>query len=147
MAEESPTRPIIRIMHTEDYRKVYALWSRCTGFSMKDEDDSEDAIHAFLDRNPGTCFVAEDAEGNIIGAILAGTDGRRSRIYHTAVDANARGMGIGTLLVNHVADALRSLGLPKIAVGVLADNTSGNEFWEGQGFAIRDDLIYRELPL
>lgn len=147
VTRQAPNAPVIRIMHAEDYRNVYALWSRCAGFSMKKEDDSEEAILTFLNRNPSTCFVAEDAEGNIVGAILAGTDGRRSRIYHTAVDANARGMGIGTLLVNHVADALRSLGLPKIAVGVLADNTSGNEFWEGQGFAIRDDLIYRELPL
>ncbi len=134
-------------MCIEDYPKVYELWSRCTGFSMKEEDDSEDAIRAFLNRNPDTCFVAEDAEGNIVGAILAGTDGRRSRIYHTAVDAKTRGMGIGALLVNHVADALRSLGLPKVAVGVLAGNTAGNDFWERQGFAVRGDLIYRELPI
>ena len=91
--------------------------------------------------------MTEDAEGNIVGAILAGTDGRRSRICHTAVDASARGMGIGSFLVNHVAEALRSLGLRKVAVGVLADNTAGNDFWERQGFAVRDDLIYRELPL
>lgn len=114
---------------------------------MKEEDDSEEAILAFLDRNPNTCFVAEDTEGAIVGAILAGTDGRRSRIYHTAVDPNARGMGIGAMLVSHVAEALRTLGLRKVAVGVLADNTAGNDFWERQGFAVRYDLIYRELPL
>ncbi len=147
MTKQTPIAPVIRIMRAEDYRNVHALWSRCTGFSIKESDDSEEAILAFLNRNPSTCFVAEDAEGNIVGAILAGTDGRRSRIYHTAVDANTRGVGIGTLLVNHVAEALRSLGLQKVAVGVLADNTAGNEFWERQGFAIRDDLIYRELPL
>ena len=110
MTKQTPIAPVIRIMRAEDYRNVHALWSRCTGFSIKESDDSEEAILAFLNRNPSTCFVAEDAEGNIVGAILAGTDGRRSRIYHTAVDANTRGMGIGTLLVNHVAEALRSLG-------------------------------------
>ena len=39
------------------------------------------------------------------------------------------------------------IGLPKVAVGVPADNDAGNDFWERQGFAVRDDLVYRELPL
>ena len=98
-------------------------------------------------RNPDTCFVAEDDGGRIIGAILAGHDSRRSRIYHTAVDPDARGMGIGSLLVGRVVEALRAIGLPKVAVGVPADNDAGNDFWEHQGFAVRDDLVYRELPL
>lgn len=85
--------------------------------------------------------------GNIIGAILAGHDGRRSRIYHTAVHPEARGMGVGSLLAGHAVEALRALGLPKVAVGVYADNKAGNDFWEQQGFAIRDDLVYRELSL
>ena len=82
-----------------------------------------------------------------IGAILSGHDGRRSRIYHTAVSPDARGMGVGSLLVGHVIEALRTLGLPKVAVGVYADNEAGNEFWERQGFQVRNDLVYRELPL
>lgn len=56
-------------------------------------------------------------------------------------------MGVGSLLVGHVIEALRTLGLPKVAVGVYADNEAGNKFWERQGFQVRDDLVYRELPL
>lgn len=105
--------PTIRRMKIEDYPLVYGLWTRCTGFTMRDIDDSEDAIKTFLKRNPDTCFVAEDDGGRIIGAILAGHDSRRSRIYHTAVDPDARGMGIGSLLVGRVVEALRAIGLPK----------------------------------
>lgn len=144
------TEPIamtIRHMKIEDYSLVYGLWTRCTGFTMRDIDDCEDAIKTFLKRNPDTCFVTEDDGGRIIGAILAGHDSRRSRIYHTAVDPDARGMGIGSLLVGRVVEALRAIGLPKVAVGVPADNDAGNDFWEHQGFAVRDDLVYRELPL
>lgn len=96
------TEPIamtIRHMKIEDYPLVYELWIRCTGFTMRDIDDCKDAIKTFLERNPNTCFVAEDDGGKIIGAILAGHDGRRSRIYHTAVDPDARGRGIGSILV------------------------------------------------
>ena len=148
--EGNMTEPIamtIRHMKIEDYPLVYELWIRCTGFTMRDIDDCKDAIKTFLERNPNTCFVAEDDGGRIIGAILAGHDGRRSRIYHTAVDPDARGMGIGSLLVGRVVEALRAIGLPKVAVGVPADNDAGNDFWEHQGFAVRDDLAYRELPL
>ena len=132
------TEPIamtIRHMKIEDYPLVYGLWTRCTGFTMRDIDDCEDAIKTFLKRNPDTCFVAED------------DDGRRSRIYHTAVDPDARGRGIGSMLVGRVVETLRAIGLPKVAVGVPADNDAGNDFWERQGFAVRDDLVYRELPL
>ena len=107
-----PTALTIRHMKIEDYPLVYGLWTRCTGFTMRDIDDSEDAIKTFLKRNPDTCFVAEDDGGRIIGAILAGHDSRRSRIYHTAVDPDARGMGIGSLLVGRVVEALRAIGLP-----------------------------------
>ena len=129
-----PTALTIRHMKIEDYPLVYGLWTRCTGFTMRDIDDCKDAIKTFLKRNPDTCFVAED-------------DGRRSRIYHTAVDPDARGRGIGSMLVGRVAETLRTIGLPKVAVGVPADNDAGNDFWERQGFAVRDDLVYRELPL
>ena len=82
--EGNMTEPIamtIRHMKIEDYPLVYGLWTRCTGFTMRDIDDCEDAIKTFLKRNPDTCFVTEDDDGRIIGAILAGNDGRRSRIY------------------------------------------------------------------
>ena len=43
---------------------------------MRDVDDCEDAIKTSLKHNPDTCFAAEDDGGRVIGAILAGHDGR-----------------------------------------------------------------------
>ena len=74
----------IRRMQIGDYDEVHALWLSCTGMGLNDLDDSRDGIRRFLERNPETCFVAED-EGKIVGVILAGSDGRRGYIYHTAV--------------------------------------------------------------
>ena len=131
------TEPIamtIRHMKIEDYPLVYELWIRCTGFTMRDIDDCKNAIKTFLERNPNTCFVAEDDGGRIIGAILAGHDGRRSRIYHTAVDPDARGRGIGSILVGRVVETLRAIGLPKVAVGVPSDNDAGNDFHTADKF-------------
>lgn len=137
------TEPIamtIRHMKIEDYPLVYGLWTRCTGFTMRDIDDCEDAIKTFLKRNPDTCFVAEDDDGRIIGAILAGNDGRRSRIYHTAVDPDARGRGIGSMLVGRVVETLRAIGLPKVAVGV--PQTTMPATISGNGRALQSVTIW-----
>ncbi|MBQ3401344.1 MAG: GNAT family N-acetyltransferase, partial [Lachnospiraceae bacterium] len=66
---------MIRAMTVNDYEKVYDLWMSCRGMGLNDLDDSAEGIARFLQRNPGTCFVA--AEGDAIaGAVLAGPDGR-----------------------------------------------------------------------
>nr|WP_242506154.1 GNAT family N-acetyltransferase [Bifidobacterium pseudolongum] len=47
------------------------------------------------------------------GAILAGHDGRRGYIYHTAVNPAYRHQGIGTALVNAALHALANEGIIK----------------------------------
>ena len=132
-------------MVIEDYEKVYQLWMSCTGMGLNNLDDSKEGIEKFLKRNPETCFVAE--EGEIVGVILAGNDGRRGYIYHTAVHPDYRKKGIAAKLVEHVEKAMEELGINKIALVVFDRNTAGNSFWEKQGFTVRDDLIYRNKAL
>lgn len=62
---------MIRLMKTEDYDGVLALWHACTGMGLNNLDDSREGIERFLKRNPGTCFVSEN-DGRINGVILAG---------------------------------------------------------------------------
>jgi len=92
-----------------DYDKVYSLWLSCKGMGLNDLDDSKEGIARYLERNPETCFVAEDDE-KIIGVIIAGHDGRRGYIYHTAVSPDHRGQGIGTKLVDTAMKALKDQG-------------------------------------
>lgn len=61
---------------------------------------------------------------------MAGNDGRRGYIYHTAVDPQYRNQGIATLLVDNVLSALERQGINKVALVVFEKNTSGNAFWE-----------------
>ena len=139
----------IRNMKTEDYDAVYALWLSCPGMGLNDVDDSREGIARFLDRNPESCFVAEDG-GKIVGVILAGNDGRRGYIHHTAVSSERQREGIATALVNTAMDALESLGISKAALVVFDRNEIGNAFWEHIGFSVRHDLVYRNrniIPL
>lgn len=135
----------IRTMTIADYDKVYALWLSCKGMGLNNLDDSCEGIERFLKRNPDTCFVAED--GELVGVIIAGNDGRRGYIYHTAVSPDHRRKGIAKALVNAALNALRDLGINKTALVVFERNADGNAFWESAGFTPRGDLVYRNKAL
>ena len=133
----------IRLMTPADYPACYDLWLRTPGMGLNRVDDSADGIARYLKRNPSTCFVAEE-EGRIVGVILAGHDGRRGHISHTAVDSAFRRRGIGGQLVAHTMAALEQEGITKVNLVVFSRNETGNTFWESMGFTVRTDLIYRD---
>lgn len=132
----------IRVMHKEDYERIYDLWIHTPGMGLNNVDDSREGIGKFLKRNPSTCFVAEN-DGEIIGVILCGHDGRRGFIYHTTVKLAYRKQGIGKKLVDAAMNALEEEGIQKTALVVFSHNDTGNAFWEKLGFTSREDLTYR----
>ena len=133
----------IRLMTPADYPACYDLWLRTPGMGLNSVDDSADGIARYLKRNPSTCFVAEE-EGRIVGVILAGHDGRRGHISHTAVDSAFRRRGIGGQLVAHTMAALEQEGITKVNLVAFSRNETGNAFWESMGFTVRTDLTYRD---
>jgi len=136
----------IRKMSIDDYEEVYKLWISTPGMGLNDIDDSKAGIEKYLKRNPNTCFVVE-ISGKIVGVILAGHDGRRGFIYHTAVSEEYRNRGICSLLTDNAIKALRAEGIIKAALVVFETNEIGNEFWEHKGFIERKDLKYRNKTL
>lgn len=137
---------MIRTMNISDYEAVRQLWLSCPGMGLNTVDDSREGIQRFLLRNPDTCFIAEE-EGLIVGAIMAGNDGRRGYIYHTAVSPTRQKQGIGSQLVCSALSALQAAGITKVALVAFKKNETGNRFWESQGFTCREDLFYRNKTL
>ena len=136
----------IRLMTIKDYEQVYSLWINTPGMGLNNLDDSKEGIEKYLKRNPNTCFVAED-EGNIIGVILSGHDGRRGFIHHTTVSQSYRNQGIGKRLVDAAIGALDQEGINKVALVAFERNELGNTFWEHVGFERRTDLVYRNKSI
>ncbi|MCL2373080.1 MAG: GNAT family N-acetyltransferase [Defluviitaleaceae bacterium] len=135
----------IRKMSIEDYEQIYDIWL-ISGNGLNDIDDSKAGIQKYLTRNPNTSFVAEE-NGNIIGSIMSGHDGRRGYIQHISVLPSKRNKCIGTLLVNSAIEALESDGITKVALVSFTHNNPGNNFWDKMGFWIRNDLFYRDKSL
>ncbi len=136
----------IRRMTPADYDGALALWVSCGGMSLRSVEDARDGFTAFLVRNPDTCYAAE-ADGSLVGTVLAGNDGRRGYLYHVAVGADYQRRGVGRALVERAVRALRRAGIQKTALVVYGSNLDGNEFWEHLGFTVRDDLVYRDKEL
>ena len=132
----------IRVMSVDDYENVYDLWIHTPGMGLNTTDDSKEGITKYLRRNPSTCFVAETHD-RLIGVIMAGHDGRRGFIHHTAVHPQYRNQGVGRALVEHALKALEAEGICKAALVVFSRNADGNAFWEKMGFTTREDLVYR----
>ena len=141
----------IRSMTATDYPDVYELWTSNAGMGLNNLDDSEEGIGRFLDRNPTTCFVAAE-ESEITGAIIAGHDGRRGYVYHTAVAEQYKRQGIGRKLAESALKALSEEGTNKVALLVFNHNEGAKEFWKKMGFEARtpeegDDIVYYNKAL
>jgi putative acetyltransferase len=121
------------------YDTVYALWGECEGVGVDSDCDSRCGVQAYLDRNPGMSFVAM-AGATIVGAVLAGHDGRRGFMYHLAVRPSHRRHGIGRVLVERCLAALGEAGIHKCHVFVFHANAGGKAFWQSVGWTLRTDI-------
>ncbi|GHV74391.1 N-acetyltransferase [Spirochaetia bacterium] len=136
----------IRLLTIEDYDAAYTLWKASAGISLQTLDDSETGIRKFLERNPLTCFAAEE-EGELVGTILGGHDGRRGYIYHAAVKEHFRSRNIGRALVSAVEQAFIQEGINKAATVSIRANGGGGRFLTACGYPVREDLVCRTKDL
>jgi ribosomal protein S18 acetylase RimI-like enzyme len=122
----------LRVMTEVDIDPARALWGEAEGVELA-EGDSPAEIAAYLRRNPGASQVAV-AEGRLVGAVLAGHDGRRGFLYHLAVARSHRGRGLGRALVGRSLETLRREGVRRVLILVARDNDGGRAFWRGCGW-------------
>ena len=136
----------IRVMVPEDYDQVYRLWCGIEGFGIRSVDDSGEGVERFLRRNPDTSVVAVE-NGEVVGAILCGHDGRRGCFYHVCVKESHRKKGIGKKMAVVAMNALKAEGINKVSLIAFRSNEVGNKFWRKVGWTFRDDLNYYDFTL
>jgi ribosomal protein S18 acetylase RimI-like enzyme len=134
---------LIRPMIAEDVRDAMELWRTCEGVGLS-EGDTPARLTDFLGRNPLMSGVAL-ADGRLIGAVLAGHDGRRGFLYHLAVHREFHGRGLGRALVEHALVAFQQAGITKFHVMVFRNNAAGEAFWTHLGWRRRDDINVHTL--
>jgi len=128
----------IRTLRIEDYDSITKLWQNTEGVKLT-EVDSKANIQVFLESNPELSVVAEK-DGEIVGAVLSGHDGRRGFLHHLAVRQDLRGKGIGSELVKVCLERLKAVGIDKCHIFVVKDNEEGMRFWNKIGWETRTDI-------
>ena len=128
----------VRPMEIDDFDAVIALWRVSEGVGLN-ESDTRPQIEAYLARNPRMSFVAH-CDGQLVGAVLCGHDGRRGYLHHLAVAREARKRGIGRALVQASLASLKEAAIVKCNIFLFADNHAGEVFWTHTGWRGRTDL-------
>ena len=134
---------LIRPMTIADYNQVMALMHATPGVSIRDAD-SREATERYLARNPDLSFIAE-RNGQLIGCVMCGHDGRRGYLQHLIVLPEYRRQGIANALVECSLAQLEQLGILKTHIDVFRTNESAQHYWESQGWQLRTDILRYSL--
>ena len=124
----------IRDFHfPEDYPQVENLWASMEKGVKLGRSDTLEEIQKKIAHSPDLFIVAEE-NGQIIGTVIGGFDGRRGLIYHLAVNVSFRGHGIGSRLMDAIESRLRAKGCLRCYLLVTSDNSEAMRYYEKRGW-------------
>lgn len=116
---------------------VIALWEASGPGIRLATSDTPDRVRHKLERDPDLFLVAEK-DGEVVGAVLGGYDGRRGIVYHLAVSQEERHHGVGRSLLQELETRLRGKGCIKYYLLVTKDNPEAVGFYEQLGVEVMD---------
>jgi ribosomal protein S18 acetylase RimI-like enzyme len=137
-----PDNLILREFHfPSDYAQVIDLWQNAgLGIHVRRSDEPEE-LHKKLQRDPDLFLIGE-LNGVVIGCVMGGFDGRRGMVYHLAVKAEFRQMGLGAMLMAELEKRMKDKGCIRSYLLVTRDNLDAIRFYENTGWEKMDLLIY-----
>lgn len=121
----------------QDYPAVRALWEHAAPGVTISPSDEMDELGKKLQRDPELFLVMEE-EGQILGTVIGGYDGRRGMVYHLVVTPDRQGEGIGTALMQEVENRLRNLGCYKYYLLVRKEAYQAVDFYQTLGCELMD---------
>ena len=133
------TEIVVRSMLETDYDAAIAFWKSMDGIGLSDAD-SREGISRYLAHNPGMSLIAE-YQGELVGTLLCGHDGRRGYLHHLSVALPYRKKGMGKRLVEEGVARLARDGITRCHIFVFPDNEQGLAFWRRLGFEQRRDIL------
>ena len=126
--------------YPDDFPAAKLLWETAgPGIQLRRSDEPGEILKK-LQRDPDLFLVAE-IDGELIGTVIGGFDGRRGLIYHLAVAPQVRNKGIGSILMQEVESRLRSKGCIKSYLLVTTDNKEAMEYYKKHGWEHMDQVL------
>lgn len=117
----------------DDYEAVIELWKNAGPGIHVAKSDTRDEMQKKLSRDPDLFLVA-DLDGEIVGTVIGGFDGRRGMIYHLAVAEKLRRKNVGSALMAEVEARLKARGCIKAYLLLVKGNREAEKFYQQQGW-------------
>lgn len=124
------SEPRIRSATARDLDALLALWGEA---NPPGHTDTPRALHALLATDSHALLVAE-ADGLVLGALIAAWDGWRGNLYRLAVREGHRRRGIATALLREGERRLRARGAARVAAIVDERDAEAVAFWQAAGY-------------
>ena len=138
----SRTVLIREFRHPQDYDQAARLWKNLDKVVNFGRSDNPEEIEKKMERDPDLFLVAE-ADGVLVGTVIGGFDGRRGMVYHLAVAASHRRLGIARQLMTELEKRLAAKGCVRCYLLVHADNAEARAFYKKiNWFFLADDVVY-----
>lgn len=135
-----PDSTAVRTFVWDDLPSVVDLWRRAGPGIHLGPSDSPGELRRKWQHDP-TLFVVAESEVGIVGAVMAGYDGRRGIVYHLAVDPARRHTGLGRRLMDEIEARLAGLGCRKSYLLVTPDNPAAVGFYRRHGWQVMDMVL------
>ena len=123
--------PAIRAGTPEDVAAVVELWRRAD--AEPSHTDDAVSLGRLIEHDPLALIVAE-ADGDIVGSVIAGWDGWRGSIYRIAVAPGHRRRGLGRRLLAEAERRLAAAGAVRSQAIVVETDEQATAFWLAAGW-------------
>ncbi len=128
--------------YPEDYPAAKRLWESMEKGVRFSRSDVPDEIEKKMQRDPDLFLIAE-VDGEVVGTVIGGFDGRRGMVYHLAVDSAQRGRGLAMQLMEELEARLIAKGAIRAYLLVAADNSEARALYEKREWTWLDfDVVY-----
>jgi N-acetylglutamate synthase len=142
MARDMRTDAIlIREFAPADYDRVMEIWT-AGRLPVKPQGRDSRALIEKQVRQRNVMFLVAEADGRVIGTVLATHDGRKGWINRLAVDASRRRRGLGRRLVLEAERRLAEAGMEIFACLIEEENTVSMAVFESLGYKKHPEIIY-----
>ncbi|MFM8623203.1 MAG: GNAT family acetyltransferase, partial [Betaproteobacteria bacterium] len=120
-----------------DESDLVALWQACV-LTRPWNDPRRDIQRKLLIQRQ--MFLVGEAEGRLVGSVMAGYEGHRGWINYLAVHPDFQRRGYATKLMGAAQNLLLDAGCPKINLQVRVSNKAAVAFYQKLGFS-QDEVM------
>lgn len=117
---------IIRPSQVSDIEDVLTLWAEAE--AEPTHTDNAESLTTLIERDPSALLVAQ-ADGRLVGSIIAGWDGWRGSIYRLVVAPSHRRLGLGRALLHQAETRFAAVGAVRLQAIVVSTDDQATSFW------------------